>query len=731
MKNSMDRRGFLKASLAGGGLILAISLSGFPSILAEAQRREDENSGKEWTPNAWLRISPDGVVTVLINKSEMGQGTWTGLAMVVADQLDMEWKGIRVEASPVRDEYKDPIFGMQLTGGSTGIRHMYDTMSRAGAAAREMLITAAASEWKVPVGECVANKGVVTHRKTGKTLSYGWLCSQAANVPVPQEPSLKPREQFQFIGKTMPRLDMFDKVNGKPVFGMDVSVPGMLCSCIERSSAYGGKLVSFDKEAAEKVPGVQKVFTVPEGIAVVATTIEAAWKGRKALNAKWDSGFMPDLDDISLERMFLDHMRKKGLVAKDEGNTQQALKKASKRMVSEYSIPYLAHAAFEPQNCTADVKADACEIWIPTQSQTGVLNVAMKETGLPANKIIIHTTMLGGGFGGKVEVKVAQEALVISRIVGKPVKHIWSREEDFHNDCFRPGSLHMIEGGLDGQGGLIAWRHKVVVSSIMERLMPALVKDGIDPTAVDGIANMDYSMPNLHVDYVRLDLPIPAGFWRSVGNSSNTFAVESFVDEMAHAAGKDPLEFRLNMLKENPRAAGVLKKVADKGGWGKPGPKGFGRGIAVRFCYGSYVAQLAEVSVDKENGVIKVHRMVSAIDPGQVVNTDSVVAQIEGATIMAISVALKERISFKNGGVATSSFNDYPMLTMSEIPRIEGHIITNNDKIGGVGEPCVPPVAPAIANAVFAATGIRVRSLPLGPNIVKKALANTDNRAEA
>jgi isoquinoline 1-oxidoreductase subunit beta len=512
---------------------------------------------------------------------------------------------------------------------------------------------------------------------------------------------------------------------------MDVFVPGMLCSCIERSSAYGGKLVSYDKDAAEKVPGVQKVFTVSEGIAVVATTIEAAWKGRKALNAKWDSGSMPDLDDISLERMFLDHMRTKGLVAKDVGDTQQALKKASTRMVSEYSIPYLAHAAFEPQNCTADVKADACEIWIPTQSQTGVLNVAMKETGLPANKIIIHTTLLGGGFGGKVEVKVAQEALVISRIVGKPVKHIWSREEDFHNDCFRPGSLHMIEGGLDGQGGLIVWRHKVVVSPIMERLMPALVKDGIDPTAVDGIANMDYAIPNLHVDYVRLNSPIPVGFWRSVGNSSNTFAVESFIDEMAHGTGKDPLEFRLNMLKENPRATGVLKKVADNGGWGKPAAKGFGRGVAVRFCYGSYVAQLAEVSVDKENGVIKVHRMVTAIDPGQVVNPDSVVAQIEGATIMAISVALKERISFKNGGVATSSFSDYPMLTMSEIPRIESHIITNNDKIGGVGEPCVPPVAPAIANAVFAATGIRLRSLPLAPNIVKKVLANTDNRAGA
>ena len=721
MRDSMNRRSFLKKSFVGAGLMLAVNLSGFPPILANARKTEDENPTKEWAPNAWLRIHPNGIVTVLINKSEMGQGTWTGLAMVVADQLDMEWKDIRVEASPVRDEYKDPIFGMQLTGGSTGVRHMYDTMSKAGAAAREMLIAAAASEWKVPAGECVASKGAVTHPKTGRTLGYGRLCTRAANFPAPQDPPLKPREQFQFIGKSMPRLDMFDKVNGKPVFGMDVFVPGMLCSSIEKPSAYGAKLLSFDKEAAEKIPGVQKVFTILDGIAVVANTTEAAWKGCKALNAKWTPGSMPDLDDISLQRMCLEHMRKKGLTAKNIGDTHEALKKATTRMVSTYSIPYVAHAAFEPQNCTADVRADSCEIWCPTQSQTGVLNVAMKETELPADKIIIHTTMLGGGFGGKVEVKVAQEALAISKTVGKPVKHIWSRKEDFRNDCFRPGSLHMIEGGLDGQGSLIAWRHKVVVSAIMERLMPALVKDGIDPTAVDGIGNMDYSMPNLYVEYVKLDLPIPAGFWRSVGNSSNTFAVESFVDEMAHAAGKDPLEFRLNMLKQNPRAAGVLKKVADKGGWGKHASEGVGRGIAVRFCYGSYVAQMAEVSVDRKSGVIKVHRMVAAIDPGQVVNPDSVLAQIEGATIMAISVALKERISFKNGGVATSNFSDYPIMAMSEIPRIEGHIITNNDKIGGVGEPCVPPVAPAIANAVFAATGIRLRSLPLTPDKVRSA----------
>ena len=424
-------------------------------------------------------------------------------------------------------------------------------------------------------------------------------------------------------------------------------------------------------------------------------------------------------------------MEKKGIVAKNVGDVEDALKKAVHRMKAVYLIPYVAHAPMEPQNCTADVRKDACEIWCPTQFQTAVLQVAIKETSLPAEKIVIHTTHLGGGFGGRAEVKVVEEAVRISKAVGKPVKHIWSREEDFRNDFYRPGSLHRMEAGLDWEGRLVAWQHKVVVSPIMERILPWMVKDGIEPTAVDGIWDMEYSPPNLSVEYVRLGLPIPVGFWRSVGNSSNPFAVESFVDELAHAAEKDPLEFRLNMLRENPRAAGVLKKVAEAGDWGKPLPAGSGRGIAQRFCFGSFAAQLAEVSVDMQTGVIKIRRMVAAIDPGQVVNPDSVVAQIEGATIMGLSTALKERVSFGKGGVATSNFSDYPILTMAEVPEIEVHIITNNEKMGGVGEPGVPPVVPAVANAVFAATGIRLRSLPLSPNMLKKALANTENSTGA
>lgn len=725
MNRPMERREFLQVSLAGTGFVLAIGLGGFPvSAVSDANEKTGDLSNP-WRPNAWLKITQDNVVTVIVNKSEMGQGTWTGLAMVVADELEADWKDIRVEASPVTEAYKDPIFGMQITGGSTGIRHMFDTMRKAGATAREMLVSAAAQEWNIPREECKAEKGKVVHGKSGRSATFGALCAKAAGVPIPDNPTLKSPQEFRFIGKPIPRLDIPDTVNGAGVFGIDVSFPGMLYSALERAPVYGAKLLSFDKAAAEQVRGVQTVVTVPDGVAVVATSLEAAWKGRSALKAKWSPGSHPDLDDKTLPRIMAEHLEKKGVVAKNLGNAETALNSASKRLNATYSIPYVAHAPLEPQNCTADVRSDTCEIWSPTQYQTGVLGAAMRETGLAADKITIHTTTLGGGFGGRAEIKVVEEAIRISKACGKPVKHIWTRGEDFKNDFFRPGSLHRMEAGLDKEGRLTAWRHKVVVSPIMERVFPAMVKDGIEPTAVEAIADMEYSFPNLYVEYVRLGLPIPVGFWRSVGNSSNPFAVECFMDELAWTAGRDPLDFRLGMLKDNPRAAAVLKEVADAGGWGKPLPKGSGRGIAQRYCFGTYAAQMAEVTVDKESGVIKVNRMFAAIDCGQVVNPDSVTAQVEGAIIMGISTALKERIAFEKGGVATSNFSDYPILTMSEIPEIDVSIITNNEKMGGVGEPPLPPVPPAVANAVFAASCIRMRSLPMTPERVKKALASS------
>lgn len=720
MSASIDRREFLRMTLTGTGLILAIGAGGIQSV-AMAQSPE-RGSGTPWIPNAWLRISPDNVVTLLSNKSEMGQGTWTGLAMVAADELEADWSNMRVLASPAADVYKDPGFGLQLTAGSSGIKNMYDIIRKAGASAREMLITAAAETWHARPGDCSAHKGRVMHAKSGKSLTYGELCLKASTIPVPSDPPLKRSDQFRFIGKSMPRLDTEPKVNGEGVFGIDVFVPGMLYSALERPPVYGAKLLSFDKAAAEKVPGVQSVIALAAGVAVTATTLESAWKGKAALEAKWDSGSTPHLDDEVLGQILADHMRKDGVVAKNVGNTGEALNKSSRRVQAMYALPYLAHAQIEPQNCTADVRKDACEIWCPTQFQTGVLEVAQRITGFGPEKITVHTTQLGGGFGGKGELTVVEEAVTISKAVGKPVKHVWSREEDFKNDFYRPGSLHSIEASLDDRGHLDAWKHKVVVSSIFERFMPAMVKNGIDPTAVDGIATTQYAIPNLHVEYVRLDVPIPAGFWRSVGDSSNVFAMESFVDEMAHAAKKDPLTFRLDMLTEDPRAVALLKKIAEAGNWGKPLPKGSGRGIAQRFCFGSYAAHLAEVSVDRATGVIKVNRVVAAIDCGQAVNPDSVIAQMEGAVVMGISAALKETVSFDKGGVATANFSDYPLLAMSEVPEIEVLLVANGDKIGGIGEPGIPSVAPAIANAVFAAVGVRLRSLPLSPGSVKKAL---------
>jgi isoquinoline 1-oxidoreductase beta subunit len=520
----------------------------------------------------------------------------------------------------------------------------------------------------------------------------------------------------------MPRLDSVDKINGKAVFGIDFSIPGMLYSTLERPPSYGASLLSFDKEAPLKVPGVKQVIAVKDGVAVLATGIEAAWKGKAALNARWSAGVEPALDDASLEKGFGEGMKTNGIIVKNVGDVDKGLDSSARKLFAEYSVPFVAHATIEPHNCVAHFRADRCDVWVPTQAQTRALQTAMTESGLPEEKVHIHTMPAGGGFGGKIEVFEVGEAVSISRASGHIVKHVWTRAEDFHMDCFRPGSMHRIEAGLDDKGNLGSWKHKVVVPSIMERIMPDRVKDGIDSSAIDGIANMTYSIPNFRNEYVRFQTPIPNGFWRAVGNTSNTFVVESFIDEMARLAEKDPLEFRLQLLKDDPRSAGVLRKAAELSGWGKPPHEGRGRGIAQRFCFGSYCAQVAEVSVNLKTGEIKVHRIVTALDSGQVVNPDSVIAQIEGGVIIALSVALKEKVSFSKGGVATSGFSGYPILTMSETPQIESHLMPSGDAIGGIGEPPVPPVAPAVANAVYSAIGIRVRKLPMTPENVLAAI---------
>lgn len=722
MKASITRREFLKTSLTGAGLVVAVSMTPFGARLLSAEQIDKDAS---LSPDVWLKITPDDIVHVIVNKSEMGQGVYTSLPMIIADELGADWKQVRIEAAPAGDKYKDPVWGAQATGGSSSVRHMYGPLRKAGAAARQMLVSAASDIWKVPEGECETYHGTVRHVATKRSLTFGKLTEKAASLPVPKSPTLKPEDRFELIRNPVDRLDIPDKSAGKATFGIDTFVRGMQYAAIDRPPAYGAKPLSYDKDAAMKIKTVSHVVPMPRGIAVCAGTPEGAWKGRDALKVKWDKGSDPGLDTSSLNKKFIDSFAKEGITARNEGDVKAALAGAAKRIEAVYVLPYLSHATMEPMNCTASVGRDQCDIWVPTQNQTGVLNLAKKLTGLKPEQIRVHTTYLGGGFGRRFEVDVVEEALEISKSIGKPVKLIWTREEDMKNDFYRPANCSKIEGAVDNKGRLVAWSHKIVCPSIFSRVFPDQVKGGVDPAAVEGLSNMEYEVPNVRVEYVRMDTSVPVGFWRSVGSSHNAFTVESFIDEVAQAAGKDPLELRLGLLKNHKRAFRVLETVAQKADWGKPLQIGQGRGIAQHMSFGSYIAQIAEVSVDKKSGSIKVHRVVCAVDCGPIVNPAIITAQIRGAIIMGLSAALKEAISFARGGVESSNFDNYPILSMADVPEIEVHIIKSEDEMGGIGEPGLPPIAPAVANAVFNASGIRVRHLPMKPDTLLEAAKST------
>ena len=717
MKTLISRREFLKTTLAGAGLTIAASITPFGSRLLSAQ----EVKKGLFNPNVWIRITPDNIVTIVVNKSEMGQGVSTSLPMIAADELEADWKQIRFKEAPGGKKYIDPNWGMQLTGGSTSVRHMFEPLRKASAAAREMLRAAAAQTWGVPVNECAASKNTVRNTKSGKSLTYGQLCERASQLPVPENPPLKDESQFKIIGTSVARLDVPDKVSGKAIFGIDSFVPDMLYATIARPPAYGAKITSYDKEAPEKIPGVRKVATIDHGIAVCATFPDLAWKGRDALKAKWDKGSNPELNNETLEKTFLDSLKKEGAIALNRGNAENALTQSAQKIEATYVLPYLAHVTMEPMNCTAHVSENRCDIWVPTQNQSGTLEVAQKLTGLEPEQIRIHTTYLGGGFGRRGFVDYVEEAVQISKAAGKPIKLIWTREEDIQNDSYRPGYSCMIKGGIDDKGRMTAWSHKIVVQSIFERFAPQMIQNGIDPAAVDGIAEIDYEIPNLHVEYVKMELQIPVGFWRSVGNTQNGFTKETFVDELAYAAKRDPLEFRLNHLK-NPSARRVLQVVAEKSGWGEPPQKGEARGIAHHFSFGTHVAQVAEISVNKKDGSIKVHRVVCAASCGRMVNPNIIVAQMKGAITMGLSAAMKEKIDFANGGVQTANFYNYKELRMDEAPEIEVHLVKTKDTMGGIGEPGLPPIGPAVANALFKASGIRMHRLPMTPENVTDAM---------
>lgn len=717
-KNGMTRRQFLAtATLAGGGLLLACQLP--------LGRRNAQAAGEtEFAPNAWLRIAGNGRVTVIVNKSEMGQGVYTSLPMLVAEELCCDWNNVTFKASPVAPEYNHAQFGpIMVTGGSTSVRSEWERLSLAGAAAREMLIAAAAKQWKINPAACRAENGYVLG-PNGKKLGFGALAPKAALLPVPAKPQLKGGAKT-ILGKPLHRLDSPAKVNGTAIFGIDVAVPGMLTAVIARPPVFGGTVKSFDATKALKIPGVRQVVAVDAGVAVVADGFWPALQGREALSVQWNEGAGASVDTAAMRQQYAKLAATPGLVARKEGDATATLANAKKRFEVEYEVPYLAHAPMEPLNCFVDLKDDSCLIRTGSQFQTVDRAAAARVAGLKPEQVTLETTFLGGGFGRRACTgsDYIIEAVQVAKAVKQPVKVIRTREDDTRAGYYRPMWYDRIAACLDDKGMPLAWQHRIVGQSIVAgtAFESAMVKDGIDDTSVEGAANTLYAIPNLQVELHSPTNAVPVLWWRSVGHSHTAFVMESMLDELAAAAGKDPYQYRQTLLKKHPRILKVLETAANKAGWNKKMPKGQGRGIAVHESFGSYVAQVAEVSVDSK-GQVRVHRVVCAVDCGRIVNPDTIKAQMESGITFGLSAALYGAITLKNGRVEQGNFDSYPLVRMNAMPRVEVHIIASDEAPGGVGEPGVPPIAPAVANALFNVSGARVRSLPLTPAKVLAAM---------
>ena len=715
MTTNITRRTFLKQ----GSLVIGAAALSDQWILFNASPAKAQAAGS-FRPHAFIEITEDEAVTVWVGQTNLGQGTHTGIAMIIAEELDADWQNVQSKMALAAEPFKDPFMHAQFTGGSTSIRNRWDILRKAGAAARLMLIEAAAIEWDISAGKCTTEPGKVRH-PDGKSISYGRLVAKAKNLSVPEDPPLKKAEEYKIIGSKRNRLDIPDKVAGRTIFGMDMQLPGMCIAVIARPPSYGARPSFFNTKAAMEVKGVKKVVAMDDKVAVCAETTYAALRGREKLVIQWTTGSHPDLNDETLDKIFKEHLGKPGVIAVNKGDAGKALETAAKTVEASYKFPYVAHAALEPINCTAWVEKDRCRVWVPTQGQTTAQQKAAAITGLPVDKVEIMTTFAGGGFGLRGEPDPVIDAVTLSQQMKGPVKVMWTREDDFSNDYYRPGSMSTIKGGLDSQGKLMAWSHKVVSPSIMSRSMPEQVKNGIDPSSIHGLPDMVYPLLNHQVEYVKMDLPIPVGFWRSVGYSMNTFVIETVIDELALAAGKDPVEFRLANMETDSRPYRTLQLLAEKSGWGGAFGAGRFRGIAIGSCFGSSAGHMAEISVDRKTGIIDVHKIVCAIDCGPAVYPDAIAAQMEGAVVMALSLAFHERIHFANGGVKTANFDEYKVLTMGEVPEIEVHISKSRHPVGGVGEPGIPTVAPAVANAVFQATGVRLRELPFNRDALRKA----------
>jgi isoquinoline 1-oxidoreductase subunit beta len=711
--SDLSRRGFLQAgAAAGGGLMLSLSL---PFGNREAKAAD------AFVPNAFIRIGSDGQIALTMPYVEMGQGTYTSIPMLIAEELEVDLKQVRLEHAPPNEKlYANPLLGVQATGNSNAIRGAWQPLRQAGAAAKTMLVAAAAKQWNVDPASCRAQSGEVLHSPTGRSIKYGALAADAAGMPVPEKIALKRPQDFKLIGTPAKRLDTPAKVNGTAVYGIDVRPPGVKIATLAQSPVFGGRVKSVDDTAAKTVKGVRQIVRLDDAVAVVADHMGAAKKGLAALKIEWDDGPHAKLSTEDIARELDQATLGSGAVAQNIGDVGKAMASAATKVEATYQVPFLAHATMEPMNCTVHLRKDECEIWIGSQAVARVQALAAKAAGLPPEKVIVHNHLLGGGFGRRLDADGAVRAVQIAQHVDGPVKVIWTREEDIQHDMYRPYWFDRVSAGLDDKGRPVAWNNRFAGSSVIARWLPPGFKDGLDPDSIEGAIDLVYDLPNFHVEYVRVEPPgIPTAFWRSVGPSHNVFVTESFIDELAAAAKQDAVAFRRTLLNKSPRARTVLDLAAEKAAWGKPLPNGSGRGVSLQSAFGSYLAQVAEVEVSKA-GTVRVRRVVCAVDCGIPVNPDTIQAQIQSAIMFGITAALYGNITIKNGRVEQTNFDTYEILRMNEAPVVDVHIVQSRESPGGMGEAGTSAIVPAVANAIFAATGKRLRKMPVDSSILKQ-----------
>lgn len=699
MRKKQTRREFIKVvSLSGGGLILATYIP-FNNLFANAG-----DDPKILSPSVYLKIDSNGVVTVIVHRSEMGQGVKTALPMLIAEELEVDWEKIVIEQADADSKY-----GSQSTGGSTSVRRNWEPLRVAGATAREMLILAAANKWNVDKSDCFAENGFVINKKSNQKFSYGELVEDASKLPVPENVKLKDPKDFKLIGKRIHRVDTPDKIYGRAKFGIDIVIPGMSYAALSRCPSFGGRVKSFNPEKAKKMPGVIDVVQISNGVAVIADSTWNAFNGRDALEIEWDYGPNANVSTEDIRNEMLKHIKEEGSEFENRGNIHQSIPN-EKFIEAIYEVPFMAHAPMEPMNCVARYENGKIEVWAPTQNPQNVKSEVAKALGLNENDVTVHVTLMGGGFGRRLVSDFAVEAAEISKACGRAVKLTWTRKEDMKFGYYRPPSMHVLKGSVSSDGTPLKFYHHVIAPSIRQmRFDKNLTAEKSE--IKEGTVDLEYQIPNLKITGTLIPTHVPISWWRAVYNSQNPFAVESFIDELAYAAGKDPYEFRKQMLSQDSRLLNVMNIAVEKSGWKNRTPKGKGRGLAISYGYESYCAQVAEVSV--VNNKLKVEKFTAVIDCGVVVNPDIVEAQMEGAIAFALSAAMKGEITIKNGGVEQNNFDDFEILTYDEMPIVDVHIVQNNFKVGGVGEVGIAACAPALCNAIFAATGKRIRRLPV------------------